>query len=220
MRQNPSNGVICIGHNNGQVTMWTPNLSSAAVKIQCHPSGISSLAVESQGRYLATGSLDCKMRIWDLRKYGMLHEFFTPNVIPASSLDISQRGLLSLVCGDVVQVWKGWDKEKPKAPYMKSLLKKKSSGCEIQFVPYEDFMGIGHSNGFSSIVVPGSGESNFDSFEANPYESKKQKREAVVRNQLEKFPDDMISIETEMNGKIDTASKDIKEKEKVEKMKE
>jgi len=220
LRQNPSNGVICIGHNNGQVTMWTPNLSSPAVKIQCHPSGITGLAVEQQGRYLATASSDCKMRIWDLRKYGMLHEFFTPNVIPACSLDISQRGLLALVSGDIIQVWKGWDKDKPKAPYMKHTIKGKASGSKLKFVPYEDFMGVGHSNGFSSIVVPGSGESNIDSFEANPYETKKQKREAVVRSLLEKLPPDMITINTEKIGTIDTASKEIKEREKMEEMKE
>eukprot|EP00826_Nyctotherus_ovalis_P038885 TRINITY_DN3683_c0_g1_i1.p2 TRINITY_DN3683_c0_g1~~TRINITY_DN3683_c0_g1_i1.p2 ORF type:complete len:188 (-),score=66.44 TRINITY_DN3683_c0_g1_i1:148-666(-) len=84
----------------------------------------------------------------------------------------------------------------------------------------DSFMGIGHSNGFSSVVVPGSGESNFDSFEANPYESKKQKREAVVRSLLEKLPPDMITIDAEKIGTIDTASKEIKEKEKMEEMKE
>eukprot|EP00826_Nyctotherus_ovalis_P038886 TRINITY_DN3683_c0_g1_i4.p1 TRINITY_DN3683_c0_g1~~TRINITY_DN3683_c0_g1_i4.p1 ORF type:complete len:507 (-),score=145.49 TRINITY_DN3683_c0_g1_i4:148-1668(-) len=220
LRQNPSNGVICLGHNSGQVTMWTPNLSSPAARLQCHPSSITGLAVESQGRYLASASADCRVRVWDLRKYGMLREFFTPNVVPAGSLDISQRGLMALVCGDVVQVWKGWDKEKPKVPYMKHFIKGKGVGCRLRFAPYEDFMGIGHSNGFSSVVVPGSGESNFDSFEANPYESKKQKREAVVRSLLEKLPPDMITIDAEKIGTIDTASKEIKEKEKMEEMKE
>jgi len=58
--------------------------------------------------------------------------------------------------------------------------------ADIHFTPYEDVMGIGHSLGVSSIIVPGSGEPNFDSFEANPYQTNKQLREATVHSLLEK----------------------------------
>ncbi len=57
---------------------------------------------------------------------------------------------------------------------------------DLGFGPYEDVLGIGHSKGVSSIIVPGSGEANFDSFEANPYQSTKQRREAAVHSLLEK----------------------------------
>jgi hypothetical protein len=46
----------------------------------------------------------------------------------------------------------------------------------------------GHSGGFASVVVPGAGEPNFDSFAANPYESAKQRREAEVAMLLDKLP--------------------------------
>ena len=43
----------------------------------------------------------------------------------------------------------------------------------VKFIPYEDVMGISHDQGYSSIVIPGAGEANFDAFEANPFETTK-----------------------------------------------
>jgi U3 small nucleolar RNA-associated protein 7 len=39
MRHNPHNGVVCLGHARGCVTMWTPNLTTPAVKMLCHRVG-------------------------------------------------------------------------------------------------------------------------------------------------------------------------------------
>jgi len=66
-------------------------------------------------------------------------------------------------------VWKNTGLEKQKAPYMKH----KVSGGPVSalgFLPFEDVLGIGHESGYSSIVIPGAGEANFDAFEANPFE--------------------------------------------------
>jgi len=56
----------------------------------------------------------------------------------------------------------------------------------LRFCPFQDILTIGHSAGLSSILVPGSGEPNFDSTEADPFENKKARREREVKSLLEK----------------------------------
>lgn len=56
----------------------------------------------------------------------------------------------------------------------------------LRFAPFQDILTIGHSAGLSSILVPGSGEPNFDSTEADPFENKKARREKEVKALLDK----------------------------------
>jgi U3 small nucleolar RNA-associated protein 7 len=65
---------------------------------------------------------------------------------------------------------------------------------DVTFRPLEDSLCIGHSHGVSSIIVPGAGEANFDSFEANPFISQKQRREEEVQSLLGKLSPDMIGL--------------------------
>ena len=167
--------------------MWSPNMSKPLVKMLCHRGPVNAIAVDRSGHYMATSGLDSQLKIWDVRTYQCLHSYYTPK--PASSLDISQRGLLSVGCKQVVQVWKDPFQEKQKMPYMQHVVKNEQIQ-NVGFCPYEDVLGIGHSLGFSSIIVPGAGEPNFDSLEANPFQTAKHRSEAEVHALLDKvcFP--------------------------------
>ena len=54
-----------------------------------------------------------------------------------------------------MEVWKDvmCDGEKQQRPYMRHSVAGEVSALE--FCPFEDCMGIGHSKGFTSIIVPG-----------------------------------------------------------------
>ncbi|CAB4269223.1 unnamed protein product [Prunus armeniaca] len=73
---------------------------------------------------------------------------------------------------------------------------------KVLFRPYEDVLGIGHSMGWSSILIPGSGEPNFDSWVANPFETSKQRREKEVHSLLDKLPPETIMLNPTKIGTV------------------
>lgn len=75
---------------------------------------------------------------------------------------------------------------------------------DMRFCPFDDVLGVGHGSGFTSLIIPGAGEANFDSLEADPFEGKRRRREREVNSLLDKIPFDMITLDTEMVGKLDT----------------
>lgn len=83
----------------------------------------------------------------------------------------------------------------------------------LQFVPYEDVLGLVHDSGYSSILVPGSGIPNFDGYEANPFEGKKERGERLIHGLLEKLDPATISLKIDTIGHIDEAAPEVREKE-------
>lgn len=84
----------------------------------------------------------------------------------------------------------------------------------VTWCPFEDVLGIGHDEGFSSILVPGAGEANFDALEVNPYETAKQRQEAEVKGLLNKLSPDMIALDPNFVGTLDLKSEQERQAEK------
>ncbi|KAJ6160770.1 BING4CT-domain-containing protein [Penicillium chermesinum] len=207
LTQNPHNAILHAGHQNGTVTLWSPNSQTALVKALVHRGPVRSLAIDRLGRYMVSTGQDQRMNVWDIRMFQEVHSYSCHQ--PGADVAISDRGLTAVGWGTQVSVWRGLfdaavaDQGKVKSPYMAW----GGDGQRIEnlrWCPYEDVLGVTHDQGFASLLVPGAGEPNFDSLEANPYENTKQRQEAEVQALLNKLQPDMISLDPNVIGKLDT----------------
>ncbi|PON26452.1 U3 small nucleolar RNA-associated protein [Trichoderma gamsii] len=209
LTHNPYNAIIHAGHQNGTVTLWSPNSAEPVVKLLAHRGPVRSLAVDREGRYMVSAGQDAKMAVWDIRMFKEVNTYST--YTPASSVAISDTGLTAVGWGTSTTIWKGlFDKnaatqERVTHPYMKWGREGKTVE-RVQWCPFEDVLGISHDKGFSSVIVPGAGEANFDAFEANPFETNKQRQETEVRGLLNKLSPEMIALDPNFIGNIDLRS--------------
>ncbi|TQW00006.1 hypothetical protein V2A60_005419 [Cordyceps javanica] len=207
--QNRYNAIMHVGHQNGAVTLWSPNSQEPLVKLLAHRGPVRSLAMDRVGRYMVSTGQDQRMAVWDIRMFKEVNSYFTRQ--PASSVSISDTGLTAVGWGTKTTIWKGlFDsnaavQQKVQSPYM-------AWGGEgrrverVQWCPYEDVLGLGHDQGFSSIIVPGAGEANFDALEVNPFETKKQRQETEVKGLLNKLAPEMIALDPNFVGQLDLRS--------------
>ncbi|XP_030639831.1 WD repeat-containing protein 46 [Chanos chanos] len=215
MTQNPQNAVIHLGHPNGTVSLWSPNQREPLVKMLCHKGGVRSITVDQTGTYMVTSGLDKKLKVYDIRAFKPVQSYFLP--AGASCLSLSQRGLLSAATGDVVQVYRDvWGSTPMSKPYMAHRVR--GSVWGVGFCPFEDVLGIGHGEGFTSMIVPGAGEPNFDALDANPYRSARQRQEWEVKALLEKVQPELIGLDPGQLGKVDRASWEQRHQERVERL--
>lgn len=203
MRVNPFNGVVALGHSGGTVTMWKPTSSAPLVKMLCHHGPVSALAFHPNGHLMATAGKDKKIKLWDLRKFEVLQ------TLPghAKTLDFSQKGLLASGTSSFVQILSDLSGTRNYSRYMAHSMAKGYQINNLLFRPYEDVLGIGHSMGWSSILIPGSGEPNFDSWVANPFETSKQRVEKEVHLLLDKLPPETIMLDPSKIGTVKPARK-------------
>lgn len=90
-------------------------------------------------------------------------------------------------------MWKDALATKAKAAYMQHALDGRAVRS-VRFCPYEDTLAVGHSGGLSTLIVPGAGEANFDSFVANPFQTLRERREQEVHQLMDKLQPDMIML--------------------------
>ncbi|PMD22655.1 putative U3 small nucleolar RNA-associated protein 7 [Hyaloscypha hepaticicola] len=217
LTQNPQNAVLHMGHQNGTVTLWSPNSTTPLAKLLAHRGPVRALGVDREGRYMVSTGQDLKMSVWDIRMFKEVNSYFTRQ--PASSVAISDRGLTAVGWGTQTSIWRGLfskhslEQEKIQSPYMAW----GGDGKRIERVrwcPFEDLLGVSHNAGFSSVIVPGAGEPNFDASEVNPYENTKQRQEAEVKSLLNKLQPEMISLNPDYIGNLDLLSAEQRKAEK------
>lgn len=217
LAQNSRNAILHAGHQNGTVTLWSPNSSTPLVKILAHRGPVRSIAMDRTGHYMVSTGADSKMSVWDIRKLVPIHSYYTRQ--PGSSVSISDRNLTAVGWGTQMTVWRDLftrakpDQTRSGTPYLQWGAEGKRIE-NVQFCPFEDVLGIGHSHGFSSALVPGSGEPNFDASELNPYETTKQRQEAEVHHLMEKLQPGTIALDENFIGTLDLASHETRKKER------
>lgn len=223
MAQNPWNAVMHLGHSNGTVSLWSPSMPEPLVKLLTARGPVTGIGIDRSGHYMATTGADKTLKIWDVRNFKELHT--VENLpTPASNVAISDTGLLAVARGPHLTIWKdalksaksskpcfgsmGGNKNR-NIPYMTELF----PGNKIenmQFVPFEDLLGVGHREGVTNLIIPGAGEANYDALEINPYETNKQRQEQEVRSLLNKLPADSIMLDPNQLGTVDKRSSTIR----------
>lgn len=105
MTQNAHNAVIHLGHQNGTVTLWTPNLPHPAVRLLAHLGPVTSVSVDPStgGRYMATCGQDGMVKVWDCRNWkGAVRTWNARG--GSGELEWSQKGALAVATGGSVNV--------------------------------------------------------------------------------------------------------------------
>ncbi|THH01954.1 hypothetical protein EW026_g822 [Hermanssonia centrifuga] len=195
MAQNMHNAVIHLGHQNGTVTLWTPNLPHPAVRLLAHFGPVTGLSIDPStgGRYMATSGQDGVVKVWDCRNWkGAVRQWTSRG--GGGELEWSQKGALAVATGGTVNRSVGiLEAINPNAVYRSSFT---TSIPHTSHTPSTSFIRQ------VFILVPGAGEPNFDSSEADPFENKKARREKEVKALLDKIQPDMIALDPEFVGSL------------------
>ncbi|KAM0676066.1 WD repeat-containing protein 46 [Gurleya vavrai] len=195
LQKNQSNAIIFHGNNQGTVGLYSPNQKDYLVKTICHSSMIRNIEIDRQGIFMITSANDNVVKIWDLRNnYKPLNEIQVKNNFACMSL--SQTNCLALGYKNKITVWKDFmnAKNENETFYLQDKISN-SVVNNLEFCPFEDVLCVGHDLGIKNLIVPGSGDPNFDAFEYSPFRTKKQRQRNEINKLLEKIPFELINID-------------------------
>ncbi|TBU03060.1 BING4CT domain-containing protein, partial [Hamiltosporidium magnivora] len=183
-------------------------------KVLCHKNRINSICVDRGGNHLITSGCDGKIKIWDNRNmFNPVNEICSKFNVVESCL--SQMNMLAFGYKNKIKILNNiFTKNLEDILYLEHSLSK-SSVSSLKFCPYEDILTVGHTNGMTNLVVPGSGDPVFDSYEDMPFSTKKMRQENEVKRLLEKIPYELISMESligNLKTDIEKENEGLKEK--------
>lgn len=184
---NYQTGIINVGHSNGTVTFWSPNICEPLAKLFCHKGPVCSAACSFDGNVLATQGVDSQLKLWDIRKFS--RELVIHTGVHANALSFSQTGFLAASCGSKIKIWNDYA-SKP----LSNISFTSMNSSSLKFCPFDDVIAVGHGSGVFCRPVTGSAFSAYDSFDSNPFSNAKQRQEAEVKSLLDKLPPESIHL--------------------------
>ncbi|SOV22011.1 nucleolar rRNA processing protein, putative [Plasmodium sp. DRC-Itaito] len=195
IKQNKKDAIIYLGHKNGHVTLWSPNVDKCLCDIFCHHTPISSIGVHDN--YLITASVDSTYKLWDIRKMEYIKSYKSHNII--NNIDISDTSLVAFSMNTHFRTYNNFFTN-PQLYITHNVYGDQINS--ISFQPFEDICSLGLKHSIKTVLVPGAGIANIDTFFNNPYETKKQVRENEVKLLLDKLPADTIKFNTNQIGNL------------------
>lgn len=191
LKQNNATAVIYTAHSNGIVSMWTPNSKNYISKVLCHATSVINLEIDRAGNYMYTTGIDQYTKVWDIRNiYKPVNNIKNKNIFNTTAL--SQKSMMATSSGDKIRIYKNLSVSNAKDILF---LKHRIVGSPItslNFKNFEDILTVGHLNGVSNLIIPGSGDPTYDTLENSPFLTTKQKQEKEVKMLLDKIPFNFI----------------------------
>ncbi|KAF7702759.1 WD repeat-containing protein 46 [Cucumispora dikerogammari] len=183
MNHNPNTAVLHCGSVKGTVTLWSPASSEFISKIFCHNGPVKHINFFKNFMVTSDENL---VKIWDSRMdYKPVKQLFASS---HSSISVSQGGKIATGFKNTI---KFFDSEEDSCFYK---YKSNRPVYSLEWQPFEDILTVG-SDGIFSLIIPGSGTPYYDSYEENPFITKKQRQEREVKRLLEKIPYTLIGKE-------------------------